>query len=377
MSFQTLPNFVDPHVLTTAEMNILKNNLLVLEGLPNRNVIINGDTTIDQRDSDTTPIVVGGTSTYGPDRWQGTETVTGGAFTLERASVSPPDGFDHYLRITSTANAAAGAGELAHIGQTVEGNNIKHFGFGQSWAKEITLSFWVRSSLAGVYVVNFRNDGANRSYNAEYTIDVADTWEFKTITLTADTAGTWLYDTGRGAQVKWDLGSGSNFVGAADSWLSANDFTTANQVDWIGTASATFDITGVQLELGNRATAFEHRSFGQELALCHRYFQVLEGGGLGNQFVAAGIGLSGVVAYVLIGLPNGQMRTENFSVNYNALANFDARTGTTLTLTNLTFSNGNNSNTRASMTVASGFASGGAAILQKGAAGILTFEDEL
>ena len=367
-------------LLTSTQMNQLMDNIDYVLNLRNRNVLINGDIVIDQRDSDTTPITVGGTSTYGPDRWQGTETVTGAGFTIERASATPPNGFDQYLRITSTANATAGAAELAHIGQSIEGNNIKHFGFGQAWAKQFTLSFWVRSSLPGTYVANLRNDGPNRSYNAEYTINVADTWEFKEITITADTGGTWLYDTGRGVQVKWDLGSGANFVGAAGSWLSANDFTTSNQVDWIGTASATFDLTGVQLELGNRATAFEHRNRAHEEMLCSRYYQRIQGGGAGNQLLGAGVAASSTVAYITLLYPTGGILRATPIINHSSpLSDFQYRDfGSGVIDSTLTFSSHNNYSVRAIIgMVGATFTGGQVVLLQKGSTGWLEFSAEL
>ena len=116
---------------------------------------------------------------------------------------------------------------------------------------------------------------ANRSHIKEYTISSANTWEKKTITISSgDTTGSWNRTNGNGLRIYWDFGSGSTYQASADTWLASQDFSTTNQAAWIGSASATFYITGVQLEVGKTATPFEHEDFGTTLAKCQRYYEI-------------------------------------------------------------------------------------------------------
>jgi len=140
------------------------------------------------------------------------------------------------------------------------------------------LSFHVKSSITGNYVVSFLDSGNDNGYVAGYTINSANTWEKKTITLTMSDYGSWVGSSTNLTNLilHWDLGSGPDRdVSNLNVWNdgAANDFSHSSQVDWVGTTGSTFYLTGVQLEVGEQATPFEHRSFGEELALCQRYYQ--------------------------------------------------------------------------------------------------------
>jgi hypothetical protein len=147
-------------------------------------------------------------------------------------------------------------------------------GWGTASAKSITISFWVKASITGTYTVAIRNGGNNRSYRAPYSITTANTWEQKIITAPGDTTGTWLTDNGTGIRLGFTLGAGADFIDTGNTWSALEDFAATGQTQWIATNGATFYITGVQLEPGSVATPFERRSYGQELALCQRYFEV-------------------------------------------------------------------------------------------------------
>ena len=135
------------------------------------------------------------------------------------------------------------------------------------------MSFYVRSSLTGTFGGAFQNSDSSRAYPFTYTINSADTWERKTITITGDTSGTWNTTNGTGLQVCWGLGVGSTHSGTAGAWASGDFNSATGGTNLMGTSSATWYLTGVQVEVGETATDFEHRSYGEELALCQRYYE--------------------------------------------------------------------------------------------------------
>ena len=234
-----------------------------------RNRIINGDMRIDQRNAGSS--ITAGSFTFPVDRFFNFRN-SGGTITAQRSTAAPP-GFNNSLLMTATSAATATAAQQCIVTQRIEGVNTYDFNLGTSDATLLTLSFWVRSSLTGTYCVYFNNNTYNRSYVTTYTINTSNTWEFKTITLRGDTTGTWVTDTNIGLVIGWSLGSGSNYNTTAGTWVAGEFQQTSTQANWCGTASATFNLTGVQLEVGPFATPFERRSFGQELMLCQRYFQ--------------------------------------------------------------------------------------------------------
>ena len=137
----------------------------------------------------------------------------------------------------------------------------------------MTLSFWVRSSLTGTFGGTVLNNAQNRYYVFSYSVSSANTWEQKTITLTGDTSGTWLTNTSAGLTVRFGLGSGATFTGTASTWQAGNLVQPTGSTSVVGTNGATFYITGVQLEKGSTASAFDYRPFGIELQLCQRYYE--------------------------------------------------------------------------------------------------------
>jgi hypothetical protein len=235
-----------------------------------KNRIINGDMRIDQRNAGASVTVSNGTITYITDRWNIYED-TSGAISAQQ-STTVPTGFTNSFLTTVTSAGTATSGQLCRLQQKIEGFNVADLGFGTVNAQSITISFWARSSLTGTYCVNVRNSAVDRSYVATYTISSANTFEYKTITIPGDTSGTWLANNGTGLIVCWDLGSGSSANTTAGSWVAGNKENTSAQANWIGTASATFYITGVQLEQNTTATPFERRLYNQELANCQRYY---------------------------------------------------------------------------------------------------------
>jgi hypothetical protein len=201
--------------------------------------------------------------------------ITDGAWTGQRTTTAPT-GFTNSLLFTvTTADASLGATQFATTAQKIEGFNTADLGWGTASAKTVTLSFWVRSSLTGTFGGAFVNSAQDRSYPFTYTVNSANTFEYKTITVTGDTSGTWVSDNGVGLRVYFGLGVGSTYSGTAGAWAGAFYISATGATSVVGTNGATFYITGVQLEPGTVATPFERKSYGQELALCQRYYEVL------------------------------------------------------------------------------------------------------
>jgi hypothetical protein len=234
----------------------------------NRNRIINGDMRIDQRNNGSAVV---GPNGYVIDRWASYYTGSG-RLTCQRSTVAATGFQNSFLAPASTA-VTPSATDVYVLQQVIEGLNVGDLAWGTASAKTVTISFWVRSSVAGLYAARFTNSASNRSYVFTYTISAANTWEYKTITVPGDTTGTWLTDNTVGMIVQWDLGSGSNLNTASpNTWIAASATRTSGTVNFISNNGATFYLTGVQLEVGSRATPFERRNFQQELAMCQRYY---------------------------------------------------------------------------------------------------------
>jgi hypothetical protein len=236
-----------------------------------RNRIINGDMRIDQRNSGASVTVNGTGSYFGTDRFFATGQATDGVFTVARSTTAPAGYTNSLLATVTTADASIGASQIYVLGQRIEGLNIADLGWGATGAATVTLSFWVRSSLTGTFGGSITNE-TGYSYPFSYTINSANTFEQKSITIAGPTAGTWLATSGTGISVIFSLGSGSTYSGTANAWSANLYYGATGQTQVISTNGATFYITGVQLEPGSVATPFERRSYGQELALCQRYY---------------------------------------------------------------------------------------------------------
>jgi hypothetical protein len=239
-----------------------------------RNRIINGDMRIDQRNAGASVTVNSTTVTHPVDRFFGQGQSTDGVFTLQQSSTAPAGFSTSVVATVTTADASVGTTQFYLFGQRIEGFNTSDLSFGTASAKTVTLSFWTRSSLTGTFGGVLTNDGFTRSYPFTYSISVADTWEYKTVTIAGDTTGTWVGSTnGVGLRIFWGLGVGADRSGTADAWAGVQYLSATGAVSVIGTLNATWYVTGVQLEAGSVATPFERRQYGQELALCQRYFE--------------------------------------------------------------------------------------------------------
>jgi len=238
--------------------------------LSNRNRIINGDMRIDQRNGGAavTPTADG---TYTLDRWK-TSLTQSSKFSVQQQTSVAPDGFTYALKVTSLSAYSVGAGDTFSIYQVLEGFNVADLSWGTATAKTVTLSFRVYSSLTGTFGGAIVAPSFGFSYPFTYSVSSANTWTTVSVTIAGPTSGTFGTTNGNGFSVFFGLGSGATYSGTAGAWASSSALTATGAVNVVGTSGATFYITGVQLEVGDTATPFEHRSYGQELALCQRYY---------------------------------------------------------------------------------------------------------
>jgi len=241
------------------------------------NMVVNGGMTVAQRSSSVTGVTTAGYRTC--DRMEvninnlGTYTVT--------QENDAPEGFANSLKIDCTvADASPASSDYVFFAHKLEGQNLQHLKKGTSDALPVTLSFWVKSNMTGTYQVNARDQDNVRYISASYTVNASGAWEYKTITLAGDTTGALDNDANESLKLEWWLDSGSNFNSGTlnTSWTAANNAnrnagTTVN----IGDSTSNYwQITGVCLNVGDSAIDFPHESYGETLAKCQRYFELIE-----------------------------------------------------------------------------------------------------
>jgi hypothetical protein len=257
----------------------LSTQLTAPSGFGFKNRIINGDMRIDQRNAGAGVTNIND-GLYSLDRWQSYGSQSS-KFSVQQnaAAVTPPIGFSNYLGVTSLSAYSVTASDFFRVTQMVEGFNSADLAWGTANAQTVTISFWVRSSLIGAFGGALANSAYNRSYPFNYTVSVANTWEHKTVTISGDTSGSWVGSaTGIGIRVSFGLGSGSANSGTPGAWVGAGAVSATGATSVVGTSGATFYITGVQLEKGSTATAFDYLDYGRSLIQCQRYSFVASGG---------------------------------------------------------------------------------------------------
>ena len=278
-----------------------------------RNLIINGAMQVAQRGTSTSG-TGGGYKAVDRFRYTRSGFTPSLAFSQE---TDGPDGFANSFKIAVNTASSVGAGDYAEWRQHIEAQNLQHLGYGSASAKALTLSFYVKSNVTGTYSVALTQDDSSRRQSATYTVSSSGTWEYKTITIAGDASGTINNDNGSGLTLRYALSAGSNYTsGSTGTWST----TTANQyaghaVDLLGTNSNYWQITGIQLEVGEAATSFEHRSFGDELRRCQRYRYQIDLGtnSLVSHIVLARFSAGSGVAYAGRQLPVEMRANPNFS----------------------------------------------------------------
>ena len=253
-----------------AELANLIGNINAGGGGANKNLVINGAMEVAQRGTSAVTIN-SGSATYRLDRFYASGASSAGVFTVEQSTDTPTD-FKNSLKVTvTTADSSIGSTTNYRVNQNIEGQNISSLNYGSSDAKTVALSFYVKSSLTGTFGGKLGNSARDRSHPFTYTISSANTWEKKTVTITGDTSGTWLDTNGIGFELVWSIGAGADRLGTAGTWAGVRYDGASGQTNIIATNSSTWFITGVQLEVGQNATEFEHEPFERTMARCQRY----------------------------------------------------------------------------------------------------------
>jgi len=241
--------------------------------LSHRNLIINGAMTISQRGTDALSVTNSGQN-YQVDMYRARS--QGGQFSIQQVTDAPSGtGLYNSLKVQVTsADTSVGNSDYHEIIQYIEGYNFLPTEYGGSGAKTCTLSFYVKSNIADTFTGAVGNVGNNRGFGFNYTINSANTWERKTITIPGDTTGSWNKGNSVGLKVIFSLGIGANFATAnVSTWETRETMGTDDGYNLMASTSNNIYFTGIQFEVGEQATPFEHRSFTEELTRCYRYYR--------------------------------------------------------------------------------------------------------
>lgn len=312
--------------LASEVTNLTAYQTKALAQAPYRNLIINGDMQVAQRGTSVASITTNGY--YTADRWF-EENGSFGTWTQSVENDAPTgSGFRNSLKmLCTTADASPAAGDYNIIQQRFEGQNLQQIAKGTASAQQLTLSFWVKANVTGTYIAELMDHDNSRQISKSYTISTSATWERKTITFPADTTGAFDNDNALSLGVNFFIGAGTNWTSGtlnSSAWASS---TLANRaVGQVNVASATnnyWQITGVQLEVGDTATPFEFKPFAQDLAECQRYYWRTTQTATNQPLTGVGMGVGTTAVDVDSQFPT-TMRTAPTSIDSANLAASDA-----------------------------------------------------
>ena len=241
-----------------------------------RNYIYNGDTSLCQRSTSVENIGNGNCGYHGQDRWQYYESGAPASVVTMSRAVEVPNGFQYSLKLDcTTASGTVSAADLVVLAQIFEGQDLYAWKKGTADALPVTLSFWVNATKTGTNIVRLYDNNNTRHIAKSYTVSSSNTWEYKTITYAGDTTGAFGRDNNASLYVYWGLVAGTDWTSGslATAWESNNNpdrFT--GQVDAFDNTNNNFHITGIQLELGETASAFQQETYGENFLRCARYY---------------------------------------------------------------------------------------------------------
>lgn len=252
----------------------ISSSLVPLPGAASENILINGDMRISQRG---TSFAAPANGDYLLDRWLIAGAGLTGNVTVTQSTDVPLTTFTNSLKVVvNTAKASLANSDVLRIQQKVEGYNAAPIGLGTTDARSFSVSFWVKAPSAGTYYLTISpKTGTTQYYPASYTIDAANTWEQKSITIPGTTSGTFGTSNDVGLFVEFMLAAGSDWEGTANDWNATQEYIASGAENVLDAINNEFLFTGVKLEVGETATPFVSRSYGEELALCQRYYAQL------------------------------------------------------------------------------------------------------
>jgi hypothetical protein len=269
-------------------------NYVALNTVGMKNIIINGDMSIAQRGTSEASITSSGY--YTADRFLLDVSNMGTWTNSQSTDVPTGQGFATSFKLDcTTADAAPAAGDFLIFTQKFEGQNLQYLKKGTANAQSLTLSFWVKSSKTGTYIAELKDQDNSRNISKSYTIDIADTWEKKTITYAGDTTGTLDNDNAASLQLFFWLGAGSTYTSGTlqTSWGSqVNANRAVGQVNLADDTANEWYITGVQLEAGTTASDFEFLPVDVNLQRCYRYCYRINGNAVDETNIG-GVGYTG------------------------------------------------------------------------------------
>jgi hypothetical protein len=342
-----------------------------------RNLIINGAMTVDQRNSGSA--VSAPHNTYTIDRLNVYQSGDA-AYSVQQVSDVVPDGFANSAKIACTTADTNGFGATDYymLTHNFEYNQTRSLEFGTSSAKKVTLSFYVRSNLTGTFSGALEAGDGGRHYVFEYTINSANTFERKSITIPGDTSGTWTGTfNARGMKIRLALALGADYDGTAGTWGTDESYGSTNQTNFFSSTSNVFFITGFQLEIGGVATAFQHEDFGTTLEKCQRYYNRM-GADAAYSFYGACFNSSTTVGKVQIMFPVEMRAAPTLGNSTPASLQLYTAAGS-IALTAISINNPSTWGTAVDTSVSSGLTAGQSAqlIANNNAAAYLEFKAEL
>ena len=333
-----------------AELANLIGNINAGGGGVNRNLIINGDMAVAQRGTSSTAVAADGY--YTCDRWKYIDESTGGAVTLTQdSSVPTGSGLSKSFKVDcTTADTSVAADHSIRVQQRIEGQNLQGVAKGTSDAKPLVCSFYVKSNLTGQFNMYLEDTDNSRAIAGTYSISSADTWEFKTVRFPADTTGAFTNDNNMSLVLHFFLAAGSNFTSGtiASTWQSktlanlgvgmSNNILSSTDNDWA--------MAGVQLEVGQNPTEFEHEPFEKSLNKCKRYYQKLsdsytQHGQICNGHYSSTTQFQGVIKFVPQMRAAPSLSHTTTSSNNSSSAYYVARDGSNDYIDSLAFYNAN------------------------------------